>query len=101
MQYGDGRNKGVGFFLLAVEGGSCKHSEADHSLVRHFDAHLRCPNAGIENGSNVADAPRDHFVGICIQPNLSGFTDADVGQIVFIDVANYPNIGKVRNRKRA
>src|SRR5579883_3132800 len=104
MQNGGGGNEDALLLVQIVKGGPGKHAEAKHSLtawsaawgdagIFHVDASLRRPDIGIEDGANVADSASKNRSGIGVQADFGGFVEVDHGEVVFVDIANDPDVG--------
>ena len=85
---------------LAAERGRHKHAQAHDPRIAHFDAHLGRAEVRIENRADVADPALEDLVGIGVQADFGGVAQAHIGQIVFVHVADDPDVGQVRNRER-
>jgi hypothetical protein len=99
MQDGGSRHDSPHFFFLAVKSSGYEHSHAHHSRIAHFDAHLCGAQAGIENGTNIADSAGDHSVRIGVQADCRAVADMNVAQVVFVHITHRPDIGKIGNRE--
>ena len=97
VQVQDGRrwNGGVGFFLLTAESGGDEHSGAHIAGIVDLDANFGGANIGIEDRADVADGAGDDLIGIGVEANFGGVAEANAGQIVFIDVADDPDVGEI------
>ena len=54
----------------------------------------------VQNGSDIADPSSENAIGISIQLHIRVLTDTHILQIVFVDIADYPNVRQVGNRER-
>src|SRR5580704_794570 len=93
-------NGGVSLRLFAEECGAGKHADPHHSRILHLQTYFCGTDAGIENRQNVIDASLEGLVRIRIEMDLGSLADADRVEIVFINVADDPDVGKIGNRKR-
>src|SRR5579863_6241021 len=100
MQNGGGGDGSPGFRTLAVEGRGYKHADAHGPRVGDLDADFRGTNAGIENGQDVVDAAFENFAGVGIQVDVRDIADVDGVEIVFINIADDPDIGEIGDGKR-
>ena len=86
--------------LLAVERGRDEHSDAHQAGIFHLEAHLGGAQAGIENRQNVVDAGLEDLIGIGAEMDIGRVADAHGVEIIFVDVADDPDIGKIGDGER-
>ncbi len=89
------RHRGVRFRLLAVEGRRDEHSDAHQSGIGDLKPNLGGADVGIENRQNVVDAALEDLVGIGVQVNIRVLADVHGVEIIFVNVADDPDIGKI------
>src|SRR5579863_5045602 len=101
MQNGGSRDGGAGFALFSVEGGGGEHADAHDSCgVGDFEADFGGAKVGIEDGENVVHAGFEGFAGKSGEVNVGGIADAHGVQVIFIDVADDPDVGQVGDGER-
>src|SRR3984957_6808469 len=92
-----GWNGGVSFGMLPVEGRGHEHSHPHNPWVWHLDSNFCGTEVGIENRQNVIDPALQGPIGIRIQADVGGFADLRGVKVVFVNVANNPDIRQIRN----
>src|SRR5579859_6980603 len=98
MENRGSRHRGKPFFFLAVEGSAYKHTHPHQGPgVDYFHADFGGADVGIKNRADVADLSRQAFFGIGDETNLRGFAEVHVSEIVFVDVTENPDVGKIGN----
>ncbi len=95
VQNGGGRNRGPRFGLFAVKGRGDEHAHAHHAGVGDFKANFCGAKAGIENRQDVIDPAFEDAVGIGVQVDIRVFADAHCVEIIFVNVADDPDIREV------
>ena len=65
--------------------------------IGHFEANFCRAEAGIENRQYVIDPSFEDFVGISVQVDIGVFADVHRVEIIFVNVTDDPDIGKIRN----
>ena len=95
VQNGGGRNRRARFGLLAVEGRGDEHSHPHHSRVSDFDPDLCRADIRIEYRQNVVDPAFEDLLGIRVQPDIGELADMHRIEIVFVNVADDPDIRKI------
>ena len=100
MQNCSCRHRRIRDFSFPMESGGHEHSHFHDSRILHLDSHFGGPDIGIEDRQNLADSSDKNLVGVGIQPNLCGFTNMYMSQIVFVHVTHDPNIRKIGDRER-
>ena len=83
------------FFLLTAESGSDEHAGAHIAGIVDLDAHFGGTDIRIENGADVADRAGDDVIGIGFQANFGAVSQANVGQLIFVNVAEDPDVGEI------
>ena len=100
VKNGGGGNGGVSLGMASVECGRGEHADANHSGIFHFDPDLGGVDVGIEDGEDIVDASFERLVGKRVQANLGLVADADGVEIIFVNVADDPDIGKIGDGER-
>jgi len=100
MQNCRGGNRRACLFFWPCNVAVTNIADAHKSGIGHLDAHLGRTQTRVEYGTHVADAPGEYLVGICVQADLCCFADVNVGKIIFINVAENPDVGQVRDGER-
>ncbi len=92
-----GRDSGSFLFISAVESCAHKHAGPHKARIPHFDADLRGANVRVQHGPDITDRAGESLIGVRIQPNIGLFAEAHVDQIVFVDIAQHPDVAQVRD----
>lgn len=85
----------MGFLLLSAESGGDEHAGAHVAGIVDLDTNFGGADRGIEDGTDVADGAFDDLIGIGVEADVGGVSQADVRQIVFVDVADDPYVGEI------
>ena len=67
--------------------------------ILNFQPDLRGAKVGIEDRADIADPALQNQVRVSIQMNVRVFTEADKRKIVFIHVAQHPDVREIGNRE--
>ena len=86
--------------MPAIKRGCNKHSHAHNPGIRHLQTNFRGVHGWIEHGQNVIDPSFDNLIRISIQMDIRKLTHTHRVQIVFVNVANDPDISKIGNGHR-
>ena len=95
VQHGCGRDGCVDVLLRAEEGGGGEHAEPQHAGILHFQANLGGAQVGIKDGPDIANPSLQNLVRIGVHAHVRKFAQAHKRQIVLVDVAQNPDVGKV------
>ena len=68
--------------------------------VGDFEANFGGAEAGIENRQNVVDPALEDLVGIGVQMDVGVFADVHRVEIIFVNVADDPDIRQIGNGER-
>src|SRR5262249_43675779 len=100
MKYGGCRDCRMHFGLLPLEsfgGGNGKTPQG--VFIWDLDAPVRPSDFGIENGSNITDRSCQRAIGISIETYFSNISQVNGRKVVFIDVADHPNVREIGDGK--
>ena len=95
-----GGNRNVHFRRAAVKRSRREHAHTHHPRIGHLQPNLRRAETRIKNRQDVIDAALQNLAGICVQPDIGILPDVYGIEIVFINVANDPDVRKIGDGKR-
>src|SRR5436305_1434976 len=99
MQYRCRWNHCMRLWLAAAERRLDKHADLENAWIGNLNAHLRRAQAGVEHRPNVADTSCKHLVRIRADVNLRCLPQLQLGQIIFEDITENPDMRKIGNRE--
>ena len=101
VQDGIRRDDDCGLRLQAVEGGGGEEADAEAiALVGNGDPDLGGPDRGIEDGADVGDSAFDCLARVGVEGDVGFFAEMDLGEVVFVDIADDPDVGEVSDDER-
>ena len=95
MKNGLGGHHGVDLFALAGKRGGGKHAQPEEAGVGNLNTNLGRAQRRIEDGANVADVAGERAVGEGIEFDFCFLAELQLGNVVFVDIADNPYPGEV------
>src|SRR5271156_818561 len=100
VQYSTGWKGRMHFRSFSVKSCTGKHADPEHSRILNLNSDLSRADVGVEDGQNVVDPSFEELIGIGIEVDVCVFPNIDCTEIVFVDIADDPDVRKVRKRER-
>src|SRR6185295_13138227 len=97
VQDGRGGHNGSCLFRAAMEGRCYKHSQPHQSRVLQFNTYLCRPDICIQRCADITHPAFENVVWVSVQVYFGDVAKMHVGQVVLVNIAEYPYGRQVRD----